>query len=88
MEWEIKVELAKALNNGDNQKVCDIILKNDMDAQAWDMFLTGMDLRKAEDYRPLLDKLSNEVSATVGSLGYREVLRCNLLIAKLEGKED
>lgn len=57
MEWETKVELAKALNNGDNKKVCDIVLNNDMDMQAWDMFLTCMDLRNYEDYRPLLGKI-------------------------------
>lgn len=27
MEWEIKVQLAKALNTGNNKEACEIILK-------------------------------------------------------------
>lgn len=56
MEWEQKVKLAKSLNTGNNKEACQIILNNEMDMQAWDMFLTGMDLRQYEDYRPLLPK--------------------------------
>lgn len=84
MEWETKVELAKALNNGDNKKVCDIILNNDMDMQAWDMFLTGMDLRNYEEYRPLLDKIQEEELAIVKHLKLREFLRMNTLLVKLK----
>lgn len=46
MEWEIKVQLAKALNTGNNKEACEIILKNEMDMQAWNMFVCGMDLIK------------------------------------------
>jgi hypothetical protein len=35
MEWEIKVQLAKALNTENNKEACEIILKNEMDMQAW-----------------------------------------------------
>lgn len=84
MEWETKVELAKALNNGDNKKVCDIVLNNDMDMQAWDMFLTGMDLRNYEDYRPLLGKIQENKSEIVKNLKLREVTRMKLLIIRLE----
>lgn len=84
MEWETKVELAKALNNGDNKKVCDIILNNDMDMQAWDMFLTGMDLRNYEEYRPLLGKIQEEELAIVKHLKLREFLRMNTLLVKLK----
>lgn len=88
MEWKIKVELVKALNKGDNEKACDIILKNDMDAQAWAMFLTGMTLIEFEEYRPLLEKIKEAESLVVSKLGLRENLRYNMLIAKLEGKEE
>lgn len=84
MEWETKVELAEALNNGDNKKVCDIVLNNDMDMQAWDMFLTGMDLRNYEDYRPLLGKIRENKSEIVKNLKLREVTRMKLLIIRLE----
>lgn len=84
MEWETKVELAEALNDGDNQKVCDIVLNNDMDMQAWDMFLTGMDLRNYEDYRPLLGKIRENKSEIVKNLKLREVTRMKLLIIRLE----
>lgn len=84
MEWETKVELAKALNNGDNKKVCDIVLNNDMDMQAWDMILTGMDLRNYEEYRPLLGKIQENKSEISQNLKLREVLRMNLLLVKLE----
>lgn len=84
MEWETKVELAKALNNGDNKKVCDIVLNNDMDMQAWDMFLTGMDLRNYEDYRPLLGKIRENEHVIVKQLKLREVVRMNTLLIKLE----
>lgn len=33
MEWETKVDLAEALNNGDNKKVCDIVLNNDINKE-------------------------------------------------------
>mgnify|MGYP000318977377 CR=1 FL=1 len=84
MEWETKVELAKALNNGDNKKACDIVLNNDMDMQAWDMFLTGMDLRNYEEYRPLLGKIKENKSEIVNNLKLREVARMKLLIIRLE----
>lgn len=84
MEWETKVELAEALNNGDNKKVCDIVLNNDMDMQAWDMFLTGMDLRNYEDYRPLLGQIKENKSEIVNNLKLREVTRMKLLIIRLE----
>lgn len=84
MEWETKVELAEALNDGDNKKVCDIVLNNDMDMQAWDMFLTGMDLRNYEEYRPLLGKIQENKSEIVKNLKLREVTRMKLLIIRLE----
>lgn len=84
MEWETKVELAKALNNGNNDKVCDIVLNNDMDLQAWDMFLTGMDLRNYEDYPPLIGKIQENKSEISQHLKLIEVLRMNTLLLKLE----
>lgn len=84
MEWKTKVELAEALNDGDNKKVCDIVLNNDMDMQAWDMFLTGIDLRNYEDYRPLLGKIQENKSEIVKNLKLREVTRMKLLIIRLE----
>lgn len=84
MKWETKIELAEALNNGDNKKVCDIVLNNDMDMQAWDMFLTGMDLRNYEEYRPLLGKIQENKSEIVKNLKLREVTRMKLLIIRLE----
>lgn len=84
MEWETKVELAKALNNGDNKKVCDIVMNNDMDMQAWDMFLTGMDLRNYEEYRPLIGKIQENKSEISQHLKLIEVLRMNTLLLKLE----
>ena len=84
MEWSTKVELAKALNNGENKKACEIILDNDMDIQAWDMFLAGMDLRKIEDYRPILNKIKESKSEISQHLKLREVLRMNTLIYGLD----
>lgn len=84
MEWETKVELAEALNDGDNQKVCDIVLNNDMDMQAWDMFITGMDLHNYEDYHLLLGKIQESKSEISQNLKLREVLRMNTLLVKLE----
>lgn len=84
MKWETKIELAEALNNGDNEKACDIVLNNDMDLQAWDMFLTGMDLRNYEDYRPLLGKIKENKAEIVKNLKLREVTRMKLLIIRME----
>ena len=84
MKWETKIELSEALNNGNNEKVCDIILSNEMDFQAWDMFLTGMDLRNYEDYRPLLGKIQENKPEISQNLKLREVLRMNTLLVKLE----
>ncbi|WP_337793616.1 hypothetical protein [Phocaeicola plebeius] len=84
MEWKTKVELAEALNDGDNKKVCDIVLNNDMDMQAWDMFLTGMDLRNYEEYRPLLGKIQENELEIMKKLRLKEVMRMNILLVKLE----
>lgn len=84
MEWEEKVKLAKALNTGNNKEACQIILNNEMDMQAWDMFLTGMDLIQYEDYRPLLPKIRENEKDITQNLGIREVLRMNTLIVELE----
>jgi len=84
MEWETKVELAEALNDGDNKKVCNIVLNNDMDMQAWDMFLTGMDLRNYEDYRPLLGKIQENELEIMKKLRLKEVMRMNILLVELE----
>lgn len=84
MEWEIKVELAKALNNGDNKHACDIILNNEMDMQAWDMFIVGMDLKKSQDYIPLYDKLLSVKDEYIKQAGIRETLRFGTLLSKIE----
>ena len=84
MEWETKLELAKALNNGDNETVCNIILNNDMDIQAWDMFFTGMDINKYEDYKPVLPKIKLEKDKIAEHLKLREFIRMKTLIVKLE----
>lgn len=55
-----------------------------MDLQAWDMFLTGMDLRQSEDYRSIVDKLVNNGEYIYENLGFRECLRMNLLLEQLK----
>ena len=84
MEWETKVELAKALNNGDNKKVCEIVLNNDMDIQAWDMFLCGMDTKRYEDYLPILSKIKEERPKIEEHIKIRDFIRLITLIEKLE----
>lgn len=83
MQWKTKIELAKALNKGDNEKVCDIILNNEMDMQAWDMFLTGMNLSRPEEYKPLIDKIKENKKSISDNLRLREVIRMNSLIVRL-----
>lgn len=83
MEWEEKVKLAEALNTGNNKEACQIILNNEMDMQAWDMFLTGMDLRQSDDYRPIIKKLLNSKKTICDNLGLREIIRMNALIKNL-----
>lgn len=83
MEWEEKVKLAKALNTGNNKEACQIILNNEKDMQAWDIFLTGMELRQSEDYRSIVDKLVNDSKSIYENLGFREFLRMNLLLVYL-----
>lgn len=84
MQWETKIELVKALNRGDNEKACEIVLNNEMDMQAWDMLLTGMDLCKCEEYRPILSKIKYYKSEISDNLKFREIFRMNTLINKLE----
>lgn len=84
MEWETKVKLAELLNDGESDKACQLVLNNDMDLQAWDMFLTGIDLRDWEHYRPLLPKIKEDKDVICYSLKFREILRMHTLIAKLE----
>lgn len=84
MEWEVKVKLATYLNKGESENACELVLNNDMDLQAWDMFLTGMDLRDYEAYKPLLLKIEDAKVMISQNLGLREILRMNALIIKLE----
>lgn len=84
MEWEIKVELVKALNNGNNKEACDIILNNEMDMQAWDMFISGMDLMKSSDYASLYDKLLFVKEEYIKQAGIRESFRFLALLSILE----
>lgn len=84
MEWEVKVKLARYLNKGESDKACELVLNNDMDLQAWDMFLTGMDLRDYEAYKPLLPKIEYAKVMISQNLGLMEILRMNVLIVKLE----
>lgn len=51
--------------------------------QAWDIFLTGMELRQSEDYRSIVDKLVNDSKSIYENLGFREFLRMNLLLEYL-----
>lgn len=83
MEWEIKVQLAKALNTGNNKEACEIILKNEMDMQAWNMFVCGMDLIKCEDYRCLSDKIISVKDDFIKQAGFVEALRFEILVFEL-----
>lgn len=83
MEWEIKVQLAKALNTGNNKEACEIILKNEMDMQAWNMFVWGMDLRKCEDYRCLSDKIISVKDDFIKQAGFFEAWRFEILVFEL-----
>lgn len=77
MEWEQKVKLAEALNTGNNKEACQIILNNEMDMQAWDMFLTGMDLRQYEDYRPFIKSYPNaQIASKETHIPQSNINRC------------
>lgn len=54
-----------------------------MDMQAWDIFLTGMELRQSEGYRSIVDKLVNDRKSIYENLGLREIIRMNALIKNL-----
>lgn len=84
MVWGIKVELVKALNNGNNKEACDIILNNEMDMQAWDMFISGMDLMKSSDYASLYDKLLSVKEGYIKQAEIRESFRFLALLSILE----
>lgn len=90
MEWEQKVKLVKALNAGNNEEACQIILNNDMDMQAWDMFVLGMDLKKYDDYKCLSDKIVSIKDDYIKYAGIAEVLRFGMLIYNLglEGENE
>lgn len=83
MKWETKVKLAEALNNGDNKEVCEIIQNNEMDMQAWDMFVCGMDLRQFEDYRCISDKIDSIKHEYIKHAGIAESMRFGMLVLKL-----
>lgn len=83
MEWEEKVKLAKALNTGNNKEACQIILNNEMDMQAWDMFVCGMDLTKCEDYRCLSDKIISVKDDFIKQAGFFEAWRFEILVFEL-----
>lgn len=87
MKWGAKVKLATYLNNGESDKACKLVLNNDMDLQAWDMFLTGVDLKDWEHYKPLLPKLKESKNRIIGELKMMEALRLGLLIDRLEDEQ-
>lgn len=80
MEWGEKVKLVTALNNGDNKEACKIVLENEMDMQAWDMFLTGMDLTKSEEYISLESKIHDNQKKINEHLGLIPCFRLNVLL--------
>lgn len=90
MEWEEKVKLAKALNTGNNKEACQIILKNEMDMQAWDMFVCGMDLTKCEDYRCLSKKIISVKDDYIKQATISDSLRFGMLVLQLglEGENE
>ena len=83
MERETKEQLAKALNNGNNKEVCDIILSNEMDMQAWNMFVFCMNLNKSDDYMSLYDKLLSVKDEYIKQAGIGSTLRFRYLLSKL-----
>ena len=86
MTWDDKVELAKALNNADYDKVVIILQRNqDIDNQAADMFITGISMREEEvsKYRKYLDFFKEWISRYNfdSSFGLRTLMRVNLFLS-------
>lgn len=90
MEWKEKVKLAEALNTGNNKEACQIILNNEMDWQAWDIFVCGMDLTKFEDYRCLYEKIIFVKDGYIKQATILHSLRFRMLVFRLglEGENE
>ena len=83
MTWGDKVELAKALNNADYDKVVIILQRNqDIDNQAADMFITGISMREEEvsKYRKHL-RFFKEWLSKHDSFRLRILMRVNLFLS-------
>lgn len=83
MTWDDKVELVKALNNADYDKVAEVLQKNqDVDNQAADMFITGISMQEEEvsKYRKHLRFFKEWLSKYDfdGSFEFRTLMRVNL----------
>ena len=60
MEWDKKVEMCQALNNGEYARAVEMLrVEPKIDAQAMDMFITGFDLCQMPLLKPIKYILSN-----------------------------
>lgn len=78
-----KSTISKSINTENNKEACEIILKNEMDMQAWNMFVCGMDLSKCEDYRCLSDKIISVKDDFIKQAGFIEAWRFEILVIEL-----
>lgn len=82
MDWNVKIEMVKHFNNGEYKEGVDVFLasKDNLDAQAIDMFATGMSLREEhiKFAEPCVDILKNWLKNEV--IHWRAAMRIGLII--------
>ena len=60
MDWNTKIEMVKALNNGNYEQAVSIFSQDeDWDSQAIDMFITGFNLSEYRLLEPLKERILN-----------------------------
>lgn len=84
MEWDTKVELCNALNDGNYEEAVNIMKSNkdDIDPQAMDMFITGFNLSKYRLLSPIKDIICNFDIQTLDSVVSR--LRLSMVVDKIK----
>ena len=82
MEWDEKVKMVEHFNNGEYKEGVDVFLasKDNLDAQAIDMFATGMSLREEhiKFAEPCVDILKYWLNNEV--IHWREAMRIGFII--------
>lgn len=84
MNWDDKIKLVTALNNGKYEDAVEMMrMENDWDDQCVDMFVNGFDLTKSNLLSPIKDRI-----CSTDTNSFRVALRLSAIQAYFDNHEE